>query len=141
MVLHIKLAIRRNLKFETPAPCVQRECAWRSLKAETTEHASRDNTLRGTDNRRERNKRREDSSPLFSPLPCFLRSRVFSPRVFSPIVCFIPTRVFRQLSISSSSNYNHTGCSVVSAFSDPHAHSRGKGNRRCFEVYSTAHCT
>ena len=26
MVLHIKLAIRRNLKFEIPAPCVQREC-------------------------------------------------------------------------------------------------------------------
>ena len=31
---------------------------------------------------RERNKRREDSSLLFSPLACFLPSRVFSARVF-----------------------------------------------------------
>ena len=61
---------------------MQREYAWRSLKAETTEQAAWDNTQRGTDDTRQRNKRREDSSLLFCPLACFVPSRVFSARMF-----------------------------------------------------------
>ena len=43
------------------------------------------------------------------------------------------TRVFRQLSISSSSNYNHTACSVAWASVSE--------NRRCFELHIIAHCS
>ena len=76
-----------------------------SLKAETTEHAARDNTQRGTNDTRERNKRREDSSLLFfsprvlSPLACFLPSRVFSPRVFYHNAGVPPTANFFEFKL------------------------------------------
>ena len=57
---------------------MQREYAGRSLKAETTELAARDNTQRGTDDTRQRYERRHDSSLLFCPLACFLSSHVLS---------------------------------------------------------------
>ena len=78
---------------------------------------------------------REERFPLFF----FLPSRVFFPSRVSPLACFITPRVFRQLSTSSGSNYNHTACSVVSAFNERHVHSRGTENGRCFEFQITTH--
>ena len=70
---------------------MQREYSWRSLKAETTEHAARDNTQHGTDDTRERKERREDSSLPFSPLACFLPSRAFPARILDHNTCVPPT--------------------------------------------------
>ena len=137
MVLHIKLPMRRNLKLETPAVFYATwirliGAHWKLRRQNTQGWITRSMGLM--------THAREMRGGRIHLFP-FLPSRVFSPRVLSPLASFITTRVFRQLSICSSSNYNHKACSCASAFSERQAHSPGTENRRCFEFYITVHST
>ena len=87
---------------------------------------------------RERNKRREDSSLLFSPLACFLRSRVLSQRGCSANCQFLRVQITTtlhvlssQLSVSVTHIHVARKTAVVSSFILPRlAHRECHGRRQ-----------
>ena len=54
-------------------------------------------------------------------------------RILSPLISLARVSVPRSV-------LSHAECSVVSAFSERHAHSRCTEERRCFKFQITAHC-
>ena len=137
---HSLCAMRGNTKLETPDVfCARWMCVtlteswgdktcravviWTRRNWQLVEHPRCDKRREGREHANGENTRGEKAR----------EGRKEKTRILSPLISLARVSVPRSV-------LSHAECSVVSAFSERHAHSRCTEERRCFKFQITAHC-